>query len=155
MKNFINWSPQHSNMQREEKISSQLLIAILIILSDVSIQVIFSATQREISYKNVMRNIHFLNPIKEDPNQELEETCMQFSQQESLQMDLEETLLLGILDNLSKLIDMDLFTRRESLKVTNLQSTKELLQELLFTFLFVIKIVQTKIIFLKNVFNGW
>lgn len=154
MKNFINLYLQHSIMRKEEKTSLQLLTVILIILSDVFIQVISSVTQREISCKNVMRNILFLNPIKEAPKQELEEICMQSFLLENQQMDPEEILLLEILENLYKLIDMDLFTKMEKLKLTNLQSIAELLPELHFTFLSATKTVQIKIIYQKSVFNG-
>lgn len=154
MKNFINLYLQHSITRKEEKTSLRLLTVILIILLDVFIQVISSVTQMEISCKNVMKNILFLNHIKEAPKQELEEICMQSFLLENQQMDPEEILLLEILENLYKLIDMDLFTKMEKLKLTNLQSIVELLPELHFTFLSATKTVQIKIIYQKSVFNG-
>lgn len=54
-----------------------------------------------------MNNILFRNPTKEEPNQELEETCMQFLLLGNLQMVVEEILLLEILEKLSKLMQME------------------------------------------------
>ena len=155
MRNSINWSLPHSNTQKEDKISSQLLIVTLTILSNVYTQVKFSVMQKEISCKNVMKNTLFLNHIKEVQNQVREETCMQFFQLGSQLMDLEGIHLLATLENLFKLTNMDHIIKTENSILINLRSIVEQSPEHHFTFLFATKIVQTKTICLESVSNGW
>ena len=86
-------------MPKEDKTSSLSSIGIRILPSDVFIQEKYSVMLKEISCKNVMKNILSHNPIKEELNQEQEEICMLYSQQVNQQTDQEEILPLDCILN--------------------------------------------------------
>ena len=141
-------------MPKEEKTFLQSSTDIQTTLSDACILVIFSRIQMETFCKNATKNILSLNLIREVLNQALAETCMPFSQLENQLMGQEVTLHSETLENSLQKMNMEKHTEMENYRLTNQNSTVELLQEPLCTFWCATRIARMRTISQKDVWNG-
>lgn len=119
MTRCINCYQQHSAMPVEERTSSQWLTVTLTIPFAVYIQEIFLVTNKESSFRSVMRNTHFHSHFREAQRQVLAEICMPYSQLQNQPMEVELIYHLEILENSFNKIETEKYIKM--IRMTNLK----------------------------------